>query len=242
LITLAVSQVSQLVGGRIDRAEAARNRAQTALIALNVQLEERVEERTRELREKNSQMEEELQMARELQLALLPQQFPTVPTGATPNDSALHFLSLYFPTGNVSGDFFSVFPIGGKAAGVLICDVMGHGVRSALVTGMIRGLVEEHAKLATDPGQLLTRINHALTVIFKQAETTMFATSFYVVADIERAELRFANAGHPSALHMWRNGAGAEKLDGQQFRGPAMGIFSSASYATAVRPMAKGDL
>ena len=242
LITLVVSQVSQLVGGRIDRAEAARNRAQTALIALNAQLEERVQKRTRELREKNQQMEEELQMARELQLALLPQQFPTVPTGAAPNDSALRFLSLYFPTGNVSGDFFTVFPIGGKAAGVLICDVMGHGVRSALVTGMIRGLVEEHAKLATDPGQLLTRINHALTVIFKQAETTMFATCFYVVADIERAELRFANAGHPSALHMRRNGAGAEKLDGQQFRGPAMGIFSSANYATAVRPMAKGDL
>jgi serine phosphatase RsbU (regulator of sigma subunit) len=242
LITFVVSQISQLVGGRIDRAEAARNRAQTALIALNAQLEEHVQERTRELREKNQQMEEELQMARELQIALLPQRFPTVPPGAAPDDSALHFLSLYFPTGNVSGDFFTVFPIGGKAAGVLICDVMGHGVRSALVTGMIRGLVEEHARLATDPGQLLTRINQALTVIFKQAETTMFATCFYVVADIERAELRFANAGHPSALHVRCNGTGAEKLDGQHFRGPAMGIFSSASYATAVRPMAKGDL
>ncbi len=201
-----------------------------------------MQKRTKELREKNQQMEEELQMARELQVALLPQQFPTIPRGAPPHESALTFLSLYFPTGNVSGDFFSVFPVGEKAAGVLICDVMGHGVRSALVTGMIRGLVEEHAPLAHEPGELLTRINRALTVIFKQAGTTMFATCFYVVADVQRAELRFANAGHPSALHVRRDGALAEKLDGDKSRGPAIGIFPSATYNTVTRPMAKGDL
>lgn len=242
LITLIVSQVSRVVGGRIDRAERAQRLAQAELRALNAKLEERVAERTRELRGKNQQMEEELQMARELQVALLPQQFPTVPRGVVPEKSALRFLSLYFPTGDVSGDFFSVFPVGEKAAGVLICDVMGHGVRSALVTGMIRGLVEEHSQLAGDPGELLTRINRALTVILKQAGTTMFATCFYVVADVGRAQLRFANAGHPSALHVRRRGADAEKLDGQDARGPAMGIFSSATYTTAVRPMEKGDL
>ena len=189
LVTAIVSQVSRIVGGRIDRAEAARNRARADLLALNAQLEDRVARRTSELAAKNRQMEEELQMARELQIALLPQQFPAVPVGAMPDESALRFLSLYFPTGNVSGDFFSVFPIGDKAAGVLICDVMGHGVRSALVTGMIRGLVDEHSELAADPGQLLTRLNRALTVIFKQAGTTMFATCFYVVADIEHARI-----------------------------------------------------
>ena len=230
------------VATHLARIAIERQRAQAELLALNAQLEKRVEERTRELREKNQQMEEELQMARELQVALLPRQFPTIPVGAPPHESALSFLSLYFPTGDVSGDFFSVFPVGKKAAGVLICDVMGHGVRSALITGIIRGLVEEHAKLAADPGVLLTRINRALTVILEQAGTTMFATCFYVVADVERAELRFANAGHPSALHVRRNGASAEKLDGEEARGPAMGIFSSVIYPTTTRSIAKGDL
>ena len=219
-----------------------RQRAQAELLALNAQLEERVKERTRELQEKNKQMEEELQMARELQVALLPRKFPIIPIGAPPDQSALSFLSLYFPTGDVSGDFFSVFPVGEKAAGVLICDVMGHGVRSALITGMIRGLVEEHLKFAADPGVLLTHINRALTVILKQAGTTMFATCFYVVADVERAELRFANAGHPCALHVRRGGTSVEKLDDQQSRGLVMGIFPSATYATAARSMAEGDL
>src|SRR5205823_13026520 len=79
LIAIIVSQISNLVGGRIDRAEAARNVAQAELLALNAHLETKVQERTRQLRAKNQQMEEELQMARELQIALLPQKFPTVP-------------------------------------------------------------------------------------------------------------------------------------------------------------------
>ena len=241
LITLIISQISSLVGGRIDRAEAARNLAQAELLALNAELEARVERRTRELREKNQQMEEELQMARELQIALLPQKFPTVPTHASAQDSALHFLSLYFPTGDVSGDFFNVFSIGEKAAGIFICDVMGHGVRSALITSMIRGLVEEHAQAAADPGELLTRVNRALSEILRQAETTMFATCFYVVADVARRQLRFANAGHPSALRIQQGNGVAQKLQGNGRPGPAMGIFPAASYATSSSSMAKGD-
>jgi serine phosphatase RsbU (regulator of sigma subunit) len=241
LIALIISQISSLVGGRIDRAEAARNLAQAELLALNAHLETKVQERTRELRVKNQQMEEELQMARELQIALLPQKFPTVPADVPAQDSALRFLSLYFPTGDVSGDFFNVFPIGEKEVGIFICDVMGHGVRSALITSMIRGLVEEHGQAAADPGELLTRVNRALAIILKQADTTMFATCFYVVADVERAQLRFANAGHPSALHIQHGNGAAQKLQGDGHPGPAMGLFPTASYVTSSSPMKKGD-
>ena len=243
LITAIVSQVSRVVGGRIDRAETARNRAQAELLALNAQLEERVQERTqRAAAKKISRWKRNCRWRANFKSLCCRSGFQLSRAGAPAQESALRFLSLYFPTGDVSGDFFSVFPVGQKAAGVLICDVMGHGVRSALITGMIRGLVEEHARLAADPGELLTRINRALTMILKQAGTTMFATCFYVVADVQRGELRFANAGHPSALHVRRSGAFAEKLDGQEARGPAMGIFSSATYTTSTRSIAKGDL
>ena len=242
LIGWIISGLSMVIGGRIDRAEKARNLAQAQLLALNAELETRVQERTRELREKNQQIGEELRMARELQLALLPQQFPTVPANVPDHESALRFLSLYFPTGAVSGDFFSVFPVGANAAGVFICDVMGHGVRSALITSMIRALVEEQARVTTDPGELLTHVNHALAEILKQARTTMFATCFYLVADVNNAELRFANAGHPSALRIRQRSAPAERLQSDGRVGPAMGIFPSARYETAARSMAKGDL
>ncbi len=242
LIGWIISQVALVVGGRIDRAEAARNAAQAELVALNAELEKRVDDRTRELRQKNRQMESELRMARELQFALLPQQFPTVPINADPESSALRFLSLYFPTGDVSGDFFSVFPVNEKAAGIFICDVMGHGVRSALITSMIRALVEEHVRITHDPGELLTRVNFALSGILKQARTTMFATCIYLVADIENAELRFANAGHPCGLHIRDSSAPAEKLHGAGRIGPAMGLIPDATYRTSSRAMAEGDL
>ena len=136
---------------------------------------------------------------------------------------------------------FSVFPVGEKAAGVFICDVMGHGVRSALITSMIRALVEEQAGVTTDPGELLTRVNHALAEILRQARTTMFATCFYLVADVDNAELRFANAGHRCAFRIRQGSPPAEKLQGNGRVGPAMGIFPSATYQTATHPMAKGD-
>ena len=242
LVGWIISELSSVIGRRIDRAEAERNQAQAALVALNADLENRVRERTRELHEKNQQMAEELRMARELQFALLPQEFPTVPANAADHEKALRFLSVYFPTGQVSGDFFSVFPVGEKAAGVFICDVMGHGVRSALITSMIRALVEEHTRTTTDPGELLTRVNRALTLILKQAGTTMFVTCFYLVADVQSAQLRFANAGHPSALHIRSGASAAEKLQGNGRPGPAMGLNPSASYATSDRSMAAGDL
>ena len=241
-ITWMVTHVSRHVGGRIDRAEEARNRAQEALVMLNAELETRVRERTRELSEMNEQMHEDLRMARELQAALLPREFPTVPPNVSDRESALRFLSLYFPTGDVSGDFFSVFPVGADAVGVLICDVMGHGVRSALITSMIRGLVEEYGRSTTDPGELLTRINQALNIILKQADTTMFATCFYVVADVANAEMRFSNAGHPCALHFRTGDESAEKLQGVGRRGPALGLFPSITYATSTTPMEEGDL
>jgi serine phosphatase RsbU (regulator of sigma subunit) len=107
---------------------------------------------------------------------------------------------------------------------------------------MIRALVEEHAQVMTDPGELLTRVNHALALILKQARTTMFATCFYVVADVQNAELRFANAGHPCALHIKHGSATAERLQGNGRVGPAMGILPTANYNTSTRSIAKGDL
>ena len=83
------------------------------------QIRQRVAERTRQLRERNAEMEEELKMARELQLAMLPQQFPNVPRSARPNEVALQFLSFYYPTGAVSGDYFDVVPLSETTVGIL---------------------------------------------------------------------------------------------------------------------------
>lgn len=241
IITAVISQVASLVGRRIDQVESERNAAQAALEALNRELEQRIARRTQELSAKNQQMQEELTMARELQLALLPDHFPSVPRSASVGDSALQFFSIYQPAGVVSGDFFSVFPVSETGVGVFICDVMGHGVRAALVTSMMRALLEQHSGTDLDPGNLLTQINHGLHAILKQAGTTMYATGVMVVADAVKGEFQYAIAGHPSPLHLRRH-AGQTVFLERTGRAGALGLFSDVVFTTTRATMAPGDL
>src|SRR5207248_865042 len=144
------------------------------------QAEEQLATYNEELREKNSQLEDDLDMASEIQQAFLPHQFPAFPRGVALEQSALQFHSRYLPTGAVGGDFFHVLPLSETQAGVFICDVMGHGVRAALVTAIQRALIEELMDVAHDPGEFLTRINHALLSILRRTRTPMFASAFYL--------------------------------------------------------------
>ncbi|MFO1499652.1 MAG: PAS domain S-box protein [Verrucomicrobiota bacterium] len=215
-----------------------RRRAEDGLRRTTVELEKSREE----LRIKNEQMEEDLRMAREIQQAIIPQQYPSFPKAADSKDSWLRFCHRYLPTGAVGGDFFNVRALSDTKAGVFICDVMGHGVRSALVTAIMRALVEELAELATEPGQLLGQINRDLRAILRQSGTPMFTTAFYLVADLEQKQICFANAGHPKPLLIHRGVGQVESLTNANGKCcPALGLFEGASYPTTQRPIHAGD-
>lgn len=235
-LPLAVRRAMQELSDRV-----ARKKAEEKLRTLNQQLEQRVSERTRELSEKTRLLLEELRMARQLQLAILPQRFPTVPAGAGQDQSAVRFLSFYQPSAAVSGDFFEVLQLSDSTLGLLVCDVMGHDVRAALVTGMLRALVQELGPSTKDPGELLTRLNRNLAGILRQADTTMFATAFYLIADIDQRLLRYANAGHPQPLHIHRGRGEVETLQTEKSRGPAMGLLRDCHYRTCSCELEPGD-
>jgi len=188
-------------------------------------------------------MEDDLDMAREVQQAFLPQQFPSLPQGAPPEESALRFVSKYLPTEALGGDFFHVAAISDTKAAVFICDVMGHGVRAALVTAIQRTLVEELQPVAHDPGEFLSQMNRALLSILRRTRSPMFASAFYLVADVAAGEMRYANAGHPRPLHLRRSGGSVGFLDGGNMRpGPALGVFDGTVYRTFAAPIAAEDL
>jgi phosphoserine phosphatase RsbU/P len=196
-----------------------------------------------ELREKNMQLEDDLDMASEVQQAFLPQQFPSFPKDAPAADSALAFSARYLPTGAVGGDFFHVLPLSNSEAGVFICDVMGHGVRAALVTAIQRALVEELAGLGRQPGEFLTHINQALISILRRIRTPMFASAFYLYLNAETGELRYANAGHPKPLHLRRSAREVSVLNGNGTRpGAALGVFEQATYRTFEARGEAGDV
>jgi sigma-B regulation protein RsbU (phosphoserine phosphatase) len=205
--------------------------------------EEALAERTQQLEKKNRQIEEEMKMARELQLAMLPQKFPCLPHDKPPWESALKFFSFFLPSGAVSGDFFDVVPLSETSVGVFICDVMGHDVRAALVTAMIRALVEDLSLAAANPGDLLAQINRGLLAVFQQAEATMFATAFYLVADMAAGQLTYASAAHPNPLQLHRQQGLVESLDSDGGKkGPGLGLFKEAQFPTYRRRMSVGDV
>ena len=206
-------------------------------------LEEQIARYTNELREKNAQMEADLNMAREIQQAFLPQHYPTFPRDASVPESALQFHHRYHPTGAVGGDFFDVLPISDTEAGVLICDVMGHGVRAALVTAMVRALADELLPVAAEPDRFLTEINLRLIAILTQTRSPMFASAFYLVIDLARGEVRYSSAGHPSPLLVRRSAGVVELLQFPNSRpGPALGVFEESEYPLCRSALARHDL
>jgi sigma-B regulation protein RsbU (phosphoserine phosphatase) len=197
----------------------------------------------KELRARNAQMEDDLKMAREIQLTMLPQQYPTFPRSASPSESAFQFTHRYLPAGTVGGDFFAVSALSENKAGVFICDVAGHGVRSALVTAMIRALAEELKPVATNPGQFLSKLNSDLHAILKHTGTPMLTTAFYLVADWRTGTMRYANAGHPKPLHIRRGAGEVEPLAGTSGKSqPVLGLFEDAAYRTSEIKLCPKDM
>ena len=195
-----------------------------------------------ELRAKNLIMEENLRMAREIQAAMLPQEYPTFPQDVPPQQSAFQFVHRYEPAESVSGDFFSVSALSDTEAAMFICDVTGHGVRAALVTAMIRALAEELKPIARDPGIFLRKLNSDLTNILKSTGSPMLTTAFYLVADWTTGVMRFSNAGHPKPLFIRRSAGRVEPLlnvTGQSQ--PALGLFDDPQYQTTEVTLSPGD-
>lgn len=195
-----------------------------------------------ELRSKNLQLEADLDMARDIQQVFLTQKYPSFPRNLSLQESWLAFCHWYQPAEQVGGDFFCVLPLSDTEAGVFICDVLGHGLRAALVTAIVRGLLEELTPIATDPGRLLSEINSSLLAIFRQTETPMLVSAFYLVVNTVDGKMCYANAGHPRPFHVRRHAGVAEPLPFQGPQGPVLGIFERTTYHNSYAEASANDL
>jgi serine phosphatase RsbU (regulator of sigma subunit) len=151
------------------------------------------------------------------------------------------FNSRYAPAGGVSGDFFQLLPISDTAAGVLVCDVMGHGVRSALVTAMIRAFSEQLRSQAGDPGALLTRLNQGLMGVLRQTGNLLFVTAAYAVVDADNATVLYGQAGHPTGFVRRASGSVELLPAGDEVAGPALGLIDDYAYVSGRGRLDPGD-
>ncbi len=202
----------------------------------------RLKATTAELEAKNAALQADLQLAREVQEALLPRDYPTFPGFGVSGQNALSFAHCYLPTAAVGGDFFDIFPLSKTRAGILVCDVMGHGLRAALITAIIRALLEELRPMMHQAGRFLESLNLRLRAVLERVEEPFVATAFYLIADTATKEVSYANAGHPGPYRIGRKAGTAEPLSTARHQnGPALGIFDSASFPTSRSPFDEGD-
>src|SRR5215470_13126011 len=214
-------------------------KVQNALLLTNIR---ELEERDHEIRQKNEQMETDLRMATELQQALMPSTYPSFAADPGHGAMRLQFYHRYLPASMMGGDFFHIARLSEDTAGICICDVMGHGVRAALITAMLRALIETHAAEAADPGRFLTELNSEFTRILKQTGTLVFATVLYCTINVRERYARFARAGHPAPLHARRTAGDVVPVaSGEGSSGPAMGLIPNAQFQTNEAKLGPGD-
>lgn len=168
----------------------------------------------------------ELEMAREIQLSILPHTLPKLP--------GLDIAARFLPMNSVAGDFYDFIQIDDKHLGILIADVAGHGLPSALIASMLQVALSAQVAYASEPEKVLWGLNKALCGKFTQN----FVTAAYVYVDLEKNLMRYAGAGHPPILQYRSSTAKtAQVLE----NGIVLGVFDEATYQTLEFALEPGD-
>lgn len=195
------------------------------------QYHDALKQANQELAEHNARLDMELQMAQEVQASLMPQRIT--------NMAGFQIVSHYSPEIAVGGDFFDLWEVGPAKLGVLISDVMGHGVPAAFVTVFIKTIVEEMREQTDDPGHILevlnTRFDKSMSL-----DLAIFATAFCAVIDQSERTLRWANAGHPFPFLIRREPGVCETVENESI-GEGLGILSDSVYQTFHAPFNPSD-
>jgi phosphoserine phosphatase RsbU/P len=136
-------------------------------------------------------LEEELRIARQIQMSLLPRgplDFP-----------GLGVTALCVPAREVGGDYYDFFPLRDERIGVLIADVSGKGTSAALYMAELKGLMLSLSQIYQSPRQLLIEANRILS---ENLDSRSFITMTYAVLDLAAGEMTYARAGHTPLIYL----------------------------------------
>ncbi|MCS6984131.1 MAG: SpoIIE family protein phosphatase [Leptospiraceae bacterium] len=177
------------------------------------------------LQEKQKLLEKELDYAREIQIKLLPP-LPSLPQ--------FDMYARMQTAASVGGDFYSYRRDREKNLTVIIGDVSGHGVPSALIMVLMREAFSRYAAVLASPQEILTRMNRVACAEFAPE---MFTTAFVARFDSQGRKLDFANAGHN--LPLFLRGDEVYELDTTGF---ALGVSPEGHYGLASVELTSGDI
>jgi sigma-B regulation protein RsbU (phosphoserine phosphatase) len=177
-------------------------------------------------------LEEELRIARQIQMSLLPAPGVTLP--------GLSIAALCLPAAEVGGDYYDLLPLSDTRMGVLVADVSGKGTSAALYMAELKGLVLSLSRIYDSPARLLAEANRILSA---SMDARTFITMTYAVVDMAARTMRYARAGHSPILQL-EGGSGRTRILAPP--GLGLGIDRGERFEEileeAEAPLRRGDL
>jgi serine phosphatase RsbU (regulator of sigma subunit) len=164
--------------------------------------------------QKRERIEQDLRVARQIQLQLLPETMPEL--------DGWRIATYYGPATEVGGDFYDFIELEDGRLGLVVGDATGHGMPAALVMATTRSVLRAVVRSSESPGEVLARVNEALVA---DVPPSTFVTCFYGVLDPENGHFRYANAGHN--LPCRRHDGQSEEL---RARGVPLGLMAGTAY------------
>ena len=171
-----------------------------------------------------SEVQQELDLARRMQLSILPSSFPA--------SRSFRVAAKYIPMTSVAGDLYDFLVADDDHAGLLIADVSGHGVPAALIASMVKMAAMAQPALVADPASLLAGMNAALC----GNTQGQYVTAAYAYLDAEAGKLHYSAAGHPAML-LLRDGVVTEISE----NGMLLAAVNGARYDSKTLSLQRGD-
>jgi serine phosphatase RsbU (regulator of sigma subunit) len=193
--------------------------SQVAIIIEKVMLHEQLIEKQR--------LETQLEVARQVQLQLLP--------GRDPQLEGYDISAYNFPTEEVSGDYYDWVRIYDDQIGIVIADVSGKGVPAALLMAFLRASLRAATHIGYAPHISMSKVNYLL---WESIERNQFVTAFYGILDATNKTLSYSNAGHSPALLMKADGTTRLEERG----GVPLGMFRDSRYYEYFEAIEPGEV
>jgi len=170
----------------------------------------------------------EMEIAQEIQMSFLPESTPVIP--------GVEIAAVNIPAMEIGGDLYDFIPVDPSKWGFVIADVSGKGVSAALFMALSRTLIRASGECEPDPGIVVQNANR---MIYENAKSSMFVTTFYAVLDAKKMCFSYVNAGHNPPVIFRGESAEARYLDGRDI---ALGIVPEVNIAPKVLSLEDGDI
>jgi sigma-B regulation protein RsbU (phosphoserine phosphatase) len=187
--------------------------------------------------DEKKRLEEELRIAREIQMSLLPQGALEMPGVAV--------TTLCVPAREVGGDYYDFLPLDDHRLGVLIADVSGKGTPAALYMAVLKGVILSLSQIHTSPRELMISANR---IIARNLDARSFITMTYAVIDLEARTMTYARAGHTPLIYVPGPGAPSRRVQILTPDGLVLGLHLDHGemferlLEEAIIPLRTGDL